>query len=235
MIFERRAYTLEPGHVPAFDRAQLDRGFAPVKSYMDRLVGYFSTRSGPVDQVVHFYRYDSLDDWNTRLRGLYAVPELTPYFVNTRKIVRSQVNGFYEPLPVDALNPLWGGDADWLPESGTRIGPLTEDIVVEERSFQLRPGGVPAFVEACNAHGSAALAPLADRTIGAFVSAVGQLHHVMLWRWFADAAERDARLASVEAGDDWQAFLRAIAPMLTGQSTLLMQPRPVPEMSPLFG
>ena len=27
MIFERRAYTMEPGHVPAFDKAQTDRGF----------------------------------------------------------------------------------------------------------------------------------------------------------------------------------------------------------------
>ena len=46
MIFERRAYTIEPGHVPAFDQAQIDRGFDLVKSYMDRLVGYFSTRTG---------------------------------------------------------------------------------------------------------------------------------------------------------------------------------------------
>ena len=42
MIFERRAYTMEPGHVPAFDRAQTDRGFDLVKPYMDRLGGYFS-------------------------------------------------------------------------------------------------------------------------------------------------------------------------------------------------
>ena len=135
MIFERRAYTMEPGHVPAFDKAQTDRGFDLVKSYMDRLVGYFSTRSGPADQVVHLYRYDSFEDWNTRLRGLYAVPELTPYFVNTRKIVRRQVTGF---------------------------------------------------------------------------------------------------LADLAGNADWQAFIAAIAPLLTGQSSLLLTPRPVPEMSPLF-
>lgn len=235
MIFERRAYTMEPGHVPAFDQAQIDRGFDLVKPYMDRLVGYFSTRTGTSDQIVHFYRYDSLDDWNTRLRGMYAVPELTPYFVNTRKIVRRQVNGFFDPLPVDALNPMWAGGSDWLPGSGTTLAPLTDEIVVEERSFQLRPGGVPAFVEACNAHGIAALAPLADRTIGAFVSATGPLHLVTLWWWFETEAERAENLAAVEALSEWGEFVAAIAPSLIEQSSLLLQPRPVPEMSPLFG
>jgi len=234
MIFERRAYTMEPGHVPAFDKAQTDRGFDLVKPYMDRLVGYFSTRSGPADQIVHLYRYDSLDDWNARLRGLYGVPELTPYFVNTRKIVWKQVNGFFEPLPVDALNPLWGEGRDWLPADGRRLSSLSAEIVVEERSFQLRPGGIPAFVEACTAHGIAGLDAVSDRTIGAFMSMIGPLHNVILWWWFEDGAERDARVAALADNGNWQKFLAAVAPLMTDQGSLLLQPRPVPEMSPLF-
>lgn len=234
MIFERRAYTMEPGHVPAFDQAQIDRGFDLVKSYMDRLVGYFSTRTGTADQIVHFYRYDSLDDWNQRLRGLYGVPELTPYFVNTRKIVRRQVNGFYEPLPVDALNPMWGGGRDWLPETGAKLAALNGDIVVEERSFQLRPGGIPAFVEACNESGVGALASMKDRSIGSFMSMVGPLHNITLWWWFEDVGEREARHADLAANAGWQAFIGKISPLLTDQSSVLMTPRPVPEMSPLF-
>ncbi|MDE0794559.1 MAG: NIPSNAP family protein [Alphaproteobacteria bacterium] len=234
MIFERRAYTMEPGHVPAFDKAQTDRGFGLVKSYMDCLVGYFSTRTGVTDQVVHFYRYDSFDDWNTRLRGLYAVPELTPYFVNTRKIVRRQVNGFSELLPVEALNPMWAGGNDWLPETGAKLGALDGDKVIEERAFQLRPGGIPAFVEACNAHGIKALETMDGRTIGAFMSMTGPLHNITLWWWFENTAEREARVATLDALADWQAFIAAITPLLVDQSSLLMTPRPIPEMSPLF-
>ena len=234
MIFERRAYTMEPGHVPAFDQAQIDRGFDLVKSYMDRLVGYFSTRTGPADQIIHFYRYDSLDDWNQRLRGMYGVPELTPYFVNTRKIVRRQVSGFFELLPVDALNPMWSGAHDWLPETGARLASLNDDIVVEERSFQLRPGGVPAFVDACNASGIAALSTMEDRAIGAFMSMTGALHNVTLWWWFENTAEREARHAALADAADWRAFIETIAPLLVDQSSLLLKPRPIPEMSPLF-
>ncbi|MAM68307.1 MAG: hypothetical protein CMM12_06080 [Rhodospirillaceae bacterium] len=234
MIFERRAYTMEPGHVPAFDQAQIDRGFYLVKSYMDRLVGYFSTLTGTTDQIVHLYRYDSLDDWNTRLRGLYGVPELTPYFVNTRKIVRRQVNGFYELLPVEALNPLWGGGNDWLPDNGQRLATLSGDVVVEERSFQLRPGGIPMFIEACNETGIAALRQMEDRAIGAFMSMVGPLHNVTLWWWYENAAERDARQAALAEDGDWRVFIQSITPLLTDQSSLLLTPRPIPEMSPLF-
>jgi hypothetical protein len=234
MIFERRAYTMEPGHVPAFDQAQIDRGFDLVKSYMDRLVGYFSTRTGAADQVVHFYRYDSFEDWNTRLRGLYAVPELTPYFVNTRKIVRRQVNGFSELLPVEALNPMWAGGNDWLPETGAKLAGLDGDRVVEERAFQLRPGGIPAFVDACNAHGIKALGTMDGRTIGAFMSMTGPLHNITLWWWFENTAEREARIEALMANADWQAFITAITPLLVNQSSLLLTPRPVPEMSPLF-
>ena len=234
MIFERRAYTMEPGHVAAFDKAQTDRGFELVKSYMDRLVGYFSTRTGATDQVVHFYRYDSFEDWNTRLRGLYAVSELTPYFVNTRKIVRHQVNGFSELLPIKALNPMWTGGNDWLPETGAKLGQLDGDKVIEERAFQLRPGGIPAFIEACNATGLKALETMEGNSIGAFMSMTGPLHNITLWWWFKNIAEREARVDTLTNNADWQTFIAAITPLLVDQSSLLMTPRPVPEMSPLF-
>jgi hypothetical protein len=80
--------------------------------------------------------------------------------------------------------------------------------VIEERAFQLRPGGIPAFVEACNAHGIKALSVTMDgRTIGAFMSMTGPLHNITLWWWFENTAEREARVAALEAHADWQANL----------------------------
>lgn len=235
MIFERRAYTMKPGHVQAFDQAQIQRGFGPVKSYMDRLVGYFSSRTGTVDQVIHLYRYDDLNDWNTRLRGLYAIPEMTSYFVNTRKIIGHQANDFFELLPVSSLNPMWGEGKDWLPEKGPKLASLSASIVIEERSFQLRPGGIPAFIEAFNSCGSEAVLIMDGRTIGAFMSMIGALHNIRLWWWFEDPSEREARVDTLNNDLNWRAFLEKIKPLLVDQSSLLMMPRPISEMSPLFG
>ncbi len=234
MIFERRAYTAKSGRLSNFYAANVERGFDLVDPMMKRLVGYFTTRTGPVDQVVHFYRYDDLGDWNTRLRGMYGVPELKPYFTEARSLLCRQESAFLDLLPVEALNPLWGEENDWLPGKNGALAPLDGNLVIEERSFQLRPGGVPAFVEACNAHGAAALAPIADRTIGSFVAVTGQLHLIRVWWWFASEDERTARQAAVFGSVGWSAFIAAISPLVQEQTSVLMMPSPVPEMSPLF-
>ena len=234
MIFERRAYTMEPGHIDAFDKAQIDRGFDLVKPYMDRLVGYFSTRTGVSDQIVHLYRYDDLDDWNKRLRGLYHVPELTPYFVNTRKIVRRQQNGFYEPLPIDPINPLWGGGNDWLPGIGKTLAPLSENLVVEEKVFQLKPGGIPAFVEACNQTGVGTLDAIRRQSIGTLMSMIGNLHTVAFWWWFETSEDRETHAKCLSAAAEWNNFIAEVAAVTLEQSSLLLEPRPIPQMSPLF-
>ena len=231
MIFERRAYTMEPGHIGAFDKAQVDRGFELVSPYMDRLVGYFSSRTGTSDQIVHLYRYDDLDDWNKRLRGLYHVPELTPYFVNTRKIVRRQQNSFYEPLPINIINPLWGGENDWLPGRGKTLAPLSEKLVVEEKIFQLKPGGIPAFVEACNHSG---IGIIKTQSIATLMSMIGNLHTVAFWWWFKNSEEREAHTKSLSATAEWNKFITEVAGVTVEQSSLLLQPRPIPQMSPLF-
>jgi len=46
--------------------------------------------------------------------------------------------------------------------------------------------------------------------------------------------DREARVAELTANRDWNDFLTKVAPVMTDQSTLLLKPRPVPEMSPLF-
>ena len=234
MIFERRAYTMEPGHTEMFDQAQIERGFDLVKPYMERLVGYFSTRSGVVDQVIHFYRYDDLADWELRLRGLYNVPELTPYFVNTRKIVRHQTNAFFEPLPVLGLNPLWSRQRDWLPADGQKLSQLSPNIIIEERAFQLKPGGIPAFVKACESTGAELFKTMEDRTIGAFMTMIGPLHNILIWWWFKTQDEQEDRLAMFSGRAEWKAFINEVSPFLLNQKRILMLPRQVPEMSPLF-
>jgi hypothetical protein len=66
------------------------------------------------------------------------------------------------------------------------------------------------------------------------MSMTGPLHNITLWWWFENTAEREARVATLDALADWQAFIAAITPLLVDQSSLLMTPRPIPEMSPLF-
>ncbi|TBR20784.1 MAG: NIPSNAP family protein, partial [Reyranella sp.] len=115
MLIERRAYTMRPGRMDEFIDAQLERGFGPpIRQILDRLIAYFRTVSGPTDEVVHLWRFDSFEDWTSRLHSLYGRPELEPYFKTVRSLMVAQQNTFLVPAPLPALTPYWGNGQDWL-------------------------------------------------------------------------------------------------------------------------
>jgi len=238
MLFERRCYTLRPGATAAFWQAQVDRGFELVRPIQQRLVGYFSTLSGPADQVIHLYRYDSFDDWQQRLHGLYAVPALAPYFHTVRALMTAQENSFMARAPVDALTPLWNASQDWIPDRPAPVLPAAQPgSLVDEHTRVLLPGTQPRFWQAWQAWQEAAAEPeLLDAAslIGTFVSLVGQQHVVRSYRVHADLAARDALAARRSSHPAWQALQQQMAPCIVSEHSTLLRPGPMPALAPLF-
>ena len=99
MLFEQRMYTLASESADRFWELQYERGFELVRPIMERLVGYFSTRIGSNDVIVHWWRYDSFEDWRQRLHGLYEVDGLLPSFKKVRAILSAQENKFLHHSP----------------------------------------------------------------------------------------------------------------------------------------
>jgi NIPSNAP protein len=58
MIYEIRTYTLKPGNVPEYEKRFADG--IEVRSKYSRLYGFWHTEIGPLNQVVHIWAYDSL-------------------------------------------------------------------------------------------------------------------------------------------------------------------------------
>jgi len=238
MLFERRNYTLKPGATPAFWQAQEDRGWELVRPIQERLIGYFSNLSGPVDQVTHLYRYDSYEDWKRRLHGLYAVPELEPYFQTVRGLMTAQENAFYVPAPVVALNPLWGGGADWQPDQPLpRLAEASPRSLVQECCIALLPGAQPRYWQAwnelaCDTGGAAILGR--GSLIACLVSQVGQQHQVLVYRHFADLAAREQLDAARQSHPIWRRFMSAVAPLIATQTSRWLRPGPLPQLAPLF-
>jgi hypothetical protein len=237
MLFEHRAYTLKPGSTSAFWQAQTDRGFSLVQPIQERLVGYFHACSGPVDQVVHLYRYDSFDDWTKRLHGLYAVAALEPYFRTVRALMVAQENKFLSAAPIAELTPIWGEGRDWLP--GDARPPVAKagvhaDAVVEESTTTLLPGTMPSYWQAYRELGLGPAALGTRSLLGTFVSVVGRLHQVVTYRRFRSYAERQAFGAERERDPQWKALQRAIDPCVASNEAKLLKPAPIAELSPLF-
>ena len=75
MIVEQRIYRFKPGAVPDFMARYEARGLALQKRVLGNLIGYFVTELGPLNETVHLWGYDSLDERTRRRAALMAEPE----------------------------------------------------------------------------------------------------------------------------------------------------------------
>ena len=74
MIIDHRTYTLHPTKMR--DWLQLWQEEAlPVELQFCNLVGFFKTEIGPLNQVVHMWSYDDLNDRQERRDAMWADPE----------------------------------------------------------------------------------------------------------------------------------------------------------------
>jgi len=235
MLIEHRRYTPRPGQYAAFIAAQHQRGFAVVRPILERLIGYFVADSGPTDEVVHLYRFDSYDDWTARLHGLYGVPALQPYFVTVRPLLLAQENKFLAPAPVAELTPHWGNGRDWLPSAGPLLGSLSgqPDLIIEETTLRFAPGGLVPYWQAWRDGGLGA-GPAVAHNLGVFISMVGPLHELVQYRCYPSHAARRAHREALADSAGWRALQQAAASVTAATSVQLLRPVTVPEMSPLF-
>jgi hypothetical protein len=60
MIVEERIYSLHPGQAPEYLRLYEAEGLEIQRAILGRMVGYFSTEVGPLNQIVHMWAYRDL-------------------------------------------------------------------------------------------------------------------------------------------------------------------------------
>jgi hypothetical protein len=234
MLIEHRTYTLQPGAEALFWQARArhgGRGLAPI---IGRLLGAFGARSGPTDQVVSLYRYDSFEDWQTRLFGIYAREELKPYFSAVRPLIVRQESRFLVPAPIAELTPHWGNGRDRLPDHGPVFESDPGRAIVEQTTLSFSPGGVPACWEAFRRHGLVADAAAMEGVFAGFSSIVGALNEVIVLRQFADEGTLFAHRARRAQSAAWQGFMRSLAPHALGTDQRLLAPAPLADMAALF-
>lgn len=87
MFVEMRTYTLQAGRVADFLRTYETEGLEIQKRILGNLIGYFTTEIGNVNQIVHVWGYESLDDRARRRAELAADAGWKAYLPKNRPLI----------------------------------------------------------------------------------------------------------------------------------------------------
>ena len=99
MIVEQRTYTCHPGKAGAYIKAYEAEGLAIQRPILGNLVGYFTTDIGVLNQVIHLWAYQDLQDRTVRRTRLLADPGWQTYMVKVQPLVLEQENKILIPAP----------------------------------------------------------------------------------------------------------------------------------------
>ena len=70
-IVDHRTYTLHPGKTNEYLETYEKHGFAIQTKHLGQPVGYFFSEIGPMNQIVHIWKYKNLAERDERLQVMY--------------------------------------------------------------------------------------------------------------------------------------------------------------------
>ena len=108
MIVEMRTYVLEPGRQAAFLALMGQEGLPIERPVLGRLLGFYTTEIGPLNQVVHLWGYDSFEERQRRRQQLASDPRWVAFLPRVLPMIRTMNNQLMQPAPFAEIHTL-----DW--------------------------------------------------------------------------------------------------------------------------
>jgi NIPSNAP len=105
MIVEQRTYTTLPGRVRDYLALYETEGLAIQKRILGRLVGYYRSEIGDLNQIVHLWAYSDLDERLQRRAVLLADPGFKAYVQKMLPLLARQESRILVPAPF--FQPVW--------------------------------------------------------------------------------------------------------------------------------
>ena len=98
MIVEERIYTIQPERIKDFLALYESEGL-PIQRKVLRMLGYFQTEIGVLNQVVHLWAFDSMEDRSRRRAELQLAPGWKDYAAKAKPFYVRQECRIMTPLP----------------------------------------------------------------------------------------------------------------------------------------
>ncbi len=110
MIVEQRTYTFHPGGLPKFLKHYAESGAQALQQrVLGNLIGYFATEIGTLNQSVHLWGYESLDDRMVRRAALLEEPVWTSFLADILPLLQKQESKILLPT---GFSPIGGTGPD---------------------------------------------------------------------------------------------------------------------------
>lgn len=97
-------------------------------------------------------------------------------------------------------------------------------MIIEKRTYQLKPGAMHEFLKAYEEEGLAIQGPALGNLIGYFVSEIGELNRVIQLWGFDTFEDRTKRRAELSSKGEWREFLKKAGHLVQHQETELLTP-----------
>lgn len=103
MIIEKRTYTLHPGKVAPFLELVRDRGLAIQAPHLGEPLGYFTSESGALNQVVHLWGFADAGDRERRRGALARDPAWQAFLPSVLPLIREMDSQILIPTAFSAI------------------------------------------------------------------------------------------------------------------------------------
>jgi hypothetical protein len=116
MIVEERTYTIHPGKWREYLALYQAEGLVIQLRVLGRLVGYYHTDIGELNQIVHFWAYEDLNERAERRARLLEDHGFKAYVAKMLPLLQSQSSRILLPAPF--FQP------HWLAPQSEQLNPL---------------------------------------------------------------------------------------------------------------
>ena len=108
MLVEQRTYTTHPGQWRAYLALYEAKGLAIQRRILGRLAGYYYSEVGELNQIVHMWAYEDMNERNARRALLMQDPGWLAYVAEMLPLLQKQESRFL--MPASFFTPLWQQD-----------------------------------------------------------------------------------------------------------------------------
>jgi len=207
MIHELRTYTVIPGKLAEYVEKSGSIGRPIRGDRFGKLLGYWSTELGPLNQVVHLWEYADLAARAAARAGLAQDARwVKEYLPVSGPMLETQDNMILTPVA-------------WYP-----LRTVSGMGVYEFRMYRLHPGKLATYLDL--AKDALAVREKYSAPVGYWSTEIGPLNSVVhIWP-YRDANHRAEVRNAAAADPAWQAAVAQVTPLVRAQESKLLIPTP---------